>query len=81
MFALTLRLGVNRESESPPTSGLRRGGRREARFAREVTHLAGEGHLLWRRNAEDLLQLARPPSITPVASSSPRRLGRRETEK
>ena len=36
MFALTLRLGVDRKSKSPATSGLRRGGRREARFAREV---------------------------------------------
>jgi hypothetical protein len=39
MFALTLRLGVDRESKSPATSGLQRGGRREARFAREVTTL------------------------------------------
>jgi len=81
MFALTLRLGVNRESKSPATSGLRRGGRREAKFAREVTHLAGERRLRWQRNAADLLQLARPPPITPVASSRPRRLGRRETGK
>jgi hypothetical protein len=41
----------------------------EARFAMEVTHLAGERRLRWRRNAADLLQLARPPPITPVASS------------